>query len=300
MKYFVTLLLTTTIIGCGGGSGSSNGGNSGATSGVITLSGDDTTLVGAQLDTGNVGSSLAADSQPDYIVIVDQASSVTFTEPNILTPNLSDPNNGFVLVVTDDAAGSDIKGISMSIFKGGSKFDYACTTPISTFINCGTDSIDLNITNKTVTFNDANVLNTDTDSVLTLDGTLTWTGGGDGNNGSSENSGGGALTNITGVWKQDDPFLSISTLGNADEVYEIYKEDGTNLTFGYFMNENPSCYDRSLSTYEDLGGGDISIDGDAPYNFTISGNTMTVSFSGDSFTLARSSLTESEFTPICP
>jgi len=135
-----------------------------------------------------------------------------------------------------------------------------------------------------VSFNKTTVLNTANDNVLTIDGTLTWTGKNKIENNSNTNNG-GALTDITGVWKQDDPFLFISTLGSADEVYEIYKEDGTNLTFGYFMNEEPSCYDRSLSQYEDLGAGKISIDGAAAYDFIVSGNTMTVSFAGDSFTL---------------
>ncbi|MCF6281075.1 MAG: hypothetical protein L3J28_02515 [Candidatus Polarisedimenticolaceae bacterium] len=99
-----SFMLTVFLSACGGGSGSDDSqdgdeNSSGSTTGVITLSGDDTTIVGTQLNTGFVGTSLAAGSQPDYIVIVDQASTVTFTPPNELIPSPADPNNGFVLAV---------------------------------------------------------------------------------------------------------------------------------------------------------------------------------------------------------
>ena len=177
MKLFAMLVLTISITGCGGGGGSNNATNtSGNASGVITLSGDDTSIVGTQLDTGYVGSSLAAELQPDYITIVDKASSVTFTPPNVLTPNIADPSNGFVMVIMDDSPGSGTKGISMSIIVAGTKLDYACTTPVATFIECGINAIDLDIANKTVTFDNATVTNTDTGTILTIDGTLTWSG----------------------------------------------------------------------------------------------------------------------------
>ena len=304
MKIFAILLLTISISGCGGGGGgegeSSNNNTAGSTSGVITLSGDDTTIVGTQLDTGNISSSLAAELQPDYIVIVDQASSVTFTPPNILVPNIADFKNGFVLVVTDDSPGSGTKGISMSITVSGTKLDYACSSPVTVFIECGINSIVLDITNKTETFDNAAVINTDTGTILTLDGTLTWTGGSSssngGNNGGNSNTG-GALTDITGVWKDDDPATWTSTLGFADEVYVIYKADGTYLGFDYY--NSVACYDPYFGSYEDFGGGNISLDGDPSYQFSITGNVMTVSYLGNSYTATKSTLIESDFTPLC-
>lgn len=174
MKLFMVSILALTIISCGGGE--SNNSTKGNTSGIITLSGDDTSIVGTKLDTGFIGASPAAGSQPDYITIVDKSSSVTFTPPNTLTPDISDPSNGFILVVSNDGSGSGIKGISMSIITGGTKLDYACSNPVSSFIDCGTNSIDLNIVNKTVKFSNAAVSNTATGSVLIIDGTLTWNG----------------------------------------------------------------------------------------------------------------------------
>ena len=117
MKISIILLFALFIIGCGSDDTSStgSGNSSGNTTGTIILSGDDTAIIGTQLNTGFVGSSLAAGSQPDYIVIVDAASTVSFTEPNILTPNLADTDNGLILVVTDASSISGFKGISMSV-----------------------------------------------------------------------------------------------------------------------------------------------------------------------------------------
>lgn len=301
MKLFTTLVLILSITSCGGGGGGNNNSTntSGNASGVITLSGDDTSIVGTQLDTGYVGSSLAAELQPDYIIIVDKASSVTFTPPNVLTPNIADPSNGFVMVIMDDSPGSGTKGISMSIIVEGTKLDYACTTPVATFIECGINSIDLDIANKTVNFDNATVINADTGTILTIDGTLTWSGSNNSGNGNSGGNGntGGALTDITGTWKDDDPATWTSTLGYADEVYVIYKQDGTYLGFDYYASV--ACYDAFLGDYEDFGGGNISLDGDPPYQFSITGNVMTVSYLGDSYTATKSTLVESDFTPIC-
>ena len=174
MKLPAILFALLLITSCGGGDTGTNGNTSGSTDGTITLSGDDSEIVGTQLDTGFVGTSLAAGGQPDYIVIVDNASTVEFIAPNVLIPNLADPNNGFVVVVTDDSPGSGIKGISMSIWVSGTKYDYACTTPVSVFFECGANSISLNIGNKSVTFDNLTVTNIDSSTVLTMDGTLTW------------------------------------------------------------------------------------------------------------------------------
>lgn len=298
IKLFATILLASTMISCGGSGGSTANNTQGNTDGTITLSGDDTSVVGTKLDTGFVGSSLAAGSQPDYIVIVDKSSSVTFSAPNILVPNINDFNNGFVLVVTDDSAGSGIKGISMSIIVGGTKLDYACSTPVTTFIECGTNSITLDIGNKTVSFNTATVINTATGTTLTLNGTLVWNANGSSsNNGNSNGNTGGALTDITGIWKDDNPATYWSDLGSADEVYVIYKQDGTYLDFDYYQGID--CYRKSSGSYEDRGNGNISLDNDPPYQFSITGTIMTVSYLGDSYTATKSNLTESDFTPSC-
>lgn len=177
----VTFLFALTLAACGGsgsgsgsggGSGTAGGSTSGMTTGTITLTGNDTDTVGTTLDTGFIGSSLAAAGQPDYVVIVDQVSTVSFTPPNILIPDLADPANGFVLVVTDEDAG--IKAISMSIFVGGLKYDFVCNRPMGPFTDCGVDTIVVDIAGRTVTLNNTITENKISKEELILDGTLTW------------------------------------------------------------------------------------------------------------------------------
>lgn len=186
LKQVFILGLAIILSSCGGGgggtpatSGTDNTGNTenttpGNTTGTVTLSGDDTVLVGTQLDTGFVGASPAAGSQPDYIVIVDKDSTVSFTEPNILTPDISNPQNAFILVVTDASAVSGYKGISMSIITNGVKYDYACTSPVSTFIECGLNTIKLDIASKKISFLNTVVTNVASSSILVLNGELSW------------------------------------------------------------------------------------------------------------------------------
>ena len=230
LKRLIILSISLILISCGGGgggntnNGSSGNDNSGVTSGVITLLGDDTSIVGTQLNTGNVGISPAAGDQPDYIVIVDKASSVTFTPPNILIPNVADPANGLVLVVTDASAISGFKGISMSISVGGNKLDYACSLPSSAFTICGgIDSIILDLPNKSVTFNNALVQNVDTKTTMTLNGTLTW---GQGSPNTGGNTGGniGQDIDLVGSWavcfNQNPSALQNLYTFNSDTTYK--------------------------------------------------------------------------------
>jgi hypothetical protein len=152
--------------------------NAGNTTGELTLSGDDTSVVGTTLDTGFIASSLADEVQPDYIIIVDRESTVVIE--NSLAPHveLADLDNGFVINVSDDTAGqSGTKFISMSIVVDGTEFKYTCITPSAQAwtIDCGgLESIALDIPGRTVTFVDTTVINTDSATILTLNGTLIW------------------------------------------------------------------------------------------------------------------------------
>ena len=50
---------------------------------------------------------------------------------------------------------------------------YACTTGGVIFIDCGA-GFDFDVEKKTVTFTDTTVINTDNDSILTLNGVVQW------------------------------------------------------------------------------------------------------------------------------
>ncbi len=170
MKHFlISIFLLSLISGCGGGGSSTSDteDTSDNISGSITLVGDDTAIVGAQLNPRYIDSFLAIPmQQPDYIVI-DTASSVN--------PTPADALNGFTLVVTDDTAGSGMKGISMAILVNGTQYDYLCTTPVTTFIDCGgSNNIQLDIGNTSVTLTNVTVTNADTSTILTMNGTLSW------------------------------------------------------------------------------------------------------------------------------
>jgi len=253
MKLSIIMLFALLLTGCGGGGGSNTstetgdvtGNSSGSTIGTITLSGSDTSFVGTQLDTGFIGSSLAAADQPDYIVIVDKSSTVTFEEPNLLLPMPADPNNGFGLVVIDDSADSGIKGISMSIFVSGVKYNYTCTIPASTFINCGADSIALDIANKTITFNNATVINADTNTILTMDGSLVWGdtdavgGGGGGGGGDSDNE---AATELEGTWR---------TTCLYDDYWDSYDTGSITFSGNTFSSSGVEYSDSACTVIEE-------------------------------------------------
>jgi hypothetical protein len=172
------------LTGCGGGGGGSSDpdptgtGNAGNTTGEVTLTGDDTSVVGTTLDTGYIASSLKDAAQPDYIIIVDKNSSVVIENSMAPEITLADPENGFVINVSDDTPGaSGMKFISMGIVVDGTEFSYTCYTPNapSWSVDCGgLDSIDLDIPGRTVSFTDTTVINTVSATILTLNGTLTW------------------------------------------------------------------------------------------------------------------------------
>jgi len=171
-QFLIGIFLISLISGCGGGSGSDtndsdNGDTSENITGNISLAGDDTAIVGAQLSPLFIDSFLAIPmQQPDYIVI---------STASIVNPTPADALNGFTLVVTDDSAGSGSKFISMAILVNGTQYDYGCTTPVTTFIECGgINNILLDIGNSTVTLTGVTVTNANTSTILTMNGTLSW------------------------------------------------------------------------------------------------------------------------------
>lgn len=180
MKYlavfcFACVLLISSCSDGDSGPGGAGNADSGPTSGTLSLSGNETNLVGTQLNAGYVGAVKGSSTEPDYAVIVDSGSTVNFTAPNILTPSLGDPNNGFVLVVTDATAVSGYKTISMSIWVSGTKYDFVCNYPAGVFVDCGGDAtINLEINSRMVTFAGLVVENSDTGEYLMLDGALSW------------------------------------------------------------------------------------------------------------------------------
>ena len=145
--------------------------------GIITLIGPDTTIVGTRLDTGFAGTMPTRDAQqPDYVIVADSASSLSYAEPSALGSDSLDPENGMVLVVTDAQRNHGVQGISMSIVVDYRKYDYLCTTDSgsSAMEQCGNGTIVLDIPNRFLNLSNAKVNNADTGAVLRLNGRLDW------------------------------------------------------------------------------------------------------------------------------
>ena len=287
--YLLGISSAILISACGGGSSSTNQTTGIVVSGSITLTGDDTAIVGTTLEPVYVDPhEVVATVSPAYV-------EVSSYSPDSATA--ADFQNGFSFGVIDDTTDSGPKSITMGITVNGVSYEYACSTPASSqFSSCGDiNNITLDIDGGSVSLNGITVYNKTSGNALVLNGVITWTVT---NTGGNNNTGNGALTDITGVWKEDqDGYYWTSDRGFADEVYDIYESDGTYISLGYYASEN--CYDLSYGDYVDQGGGYISLDSDPAYLFVISGNTLTVSYQGDSYTAVKTSLTLSDFSPEC-
>ncbi len=300
---FVSILLIT---GCGGGGSSSGNNSSGANSRgqerILSISGADATSLGGEIKLTEVAYRKNFGFADEVVIATtDGILDFVLALAGEGTANPSGP-----LPIDRTVFNIMPFGISMTIFRGDQEWAYtlACTANNGLTVNCS--NINFDSTNRTITLTDVVVMAAISSgnlasAPLTLNGSITWIAA-DEIPASGTTSGGepvvnGALTDITGSWKEDVPSLYSSVLGYADEVYEIYKSDGTNLTFAYYQADG--CYDSYSAMYVDLGNGNISTDGDAAYNFSIVADVMTISYLGNSYTLTKSILTESDFMPIC-
>jgi len=169
--FFLFLVL---VIGCSNSDDDNNTNNDNDANGIILLSGDDTSEVGTTLVVGDIAEGRAdLTGIEDSIIIVEEGTTISddpapfpLGDPrNEVIFNRSDPNNGFVIVVKDGA-------ISMSIIVEGVPYTHACESEFNIFTDCG--SLDINLNENKVVFNNSTVENTDTGAILTLNGTVTW------------------------------------------------------------------------------------------------------------------------------
>jgi len=140
----------------------------------LTLSGGDTAQVGTSLITGDRAFGRRDLTGPiDALIIIDECSTIS-TAPaafppgdprNVASFNLDDPDNTFVMVVSEAA-------ISMSIVRNATPYRYACDSDFNVFMDCG--GLDFDVPTQTLTMTNATVENTDTGSVLTINGTVRW------------------------------------------------------------------------------------------------------------------------------
>jgi hypothetical protein len=140
----------------------------------LTLRGADTAQIGTNLKTGDMAFGRKDLTGPiDALIIVDECSTIsaapaTFPpgDPrNTASFNTADPDNAFVMVVSNTV-------ISMTVVKNAVAYRYACSSDVNVFMDCG--GLDFDISRKTLTMTNVTVENTDTGSVLTMNGTIIW------------------------------------------------------------------------------------------------------------------------------
>lgn len=145
-----------------------------ATSYNLALSGGDTAKVGTSLATGDLAFGREDLAGPiESLIIVDKCSTIS-PAPAAFPPgdprntasfNTADPDNSFVMVVSDAT-------VSMAIVKNAVSYRYACATGVNVFVDCG--GLDFNVATKTLKMTKVKVENTDTGSLLTINGTIVW------------------------------------------------------------------------------------------------------------------------------
>ncbi|WP_194526407.1 hypothetical protein [Zobellia roscoffensis] len=142
--------------------------------GTITLSGDETSDVGTTLVVGHLKAGLTQLTGNERTVIITDENTPISEEEG---PEPNDVGNNFIIVGLDlgDKATQDAeRGLSINISVDGTDYKYACAIPIvSGFINCGED-FHIDFEKKEIIFSETKVINTKTESVLTMDGTITW------------------------------------------------------------------------------------------------------------------------------
>ncbi|WP_194534121.1 hypothetical protein [Zobellia nedashkovskayae] len=142
-------------------------------SGTIQLSGDETSDIGSSLKIGNIAtgrSDLTGNSKT--IIITDDKTKIDENGP---IP--SDLQNNFIIIGLDlgESSTSDAsKSLSMNITIDGTEYKHACASPnFGSFIDCGSNySIDFD--KKEVIFSETTVINTKTNAILTMNGTVLW------------------------------------------------------------------------------------------------------------------------------
>lgn len=170
-----TVLIALFIMGCSSSDDGSESDDGSTVLGTIQLSGDDTVVVGTSLTVANI--------DPDGLSTTGTSSSVVLLDENTTVENgeLVPTNfmNAFVIVAAQFSADDNAavnKTISMTIVSNGEEFRYVCSTPPTSAADdtdCGTGfSVDKVV--KQIVFDDTTVVNVDSGTILTMNGTINY------------------------------------------------------------------------------------------------------------------------------
>ncbi len=167
------LLLLTSLTSCNKDNDAVNETNN--AQGIIELVGEDTQVVGTELEVGDIAYGREdLTGLEESVIIVSKGAAISQETPTI-SPNdpdyaesiidFPDEKNGFVIV-----AGEQL--VSIVIITNGVETRYVCDSIFETSISCGSVSIDKD--DKRVVFTNTTVRNTETGTVLTMNGSLKW------------------------------------------------------------------------------------------------------------------------------
>ncbi|MBU2929393.1 hypothetical protein [Winogradskyella psychrotolerans] len=167
---FKIVVIALLMVGC---SNSDDSSGSNSVYGTIQLSGSDTSSLGSSLIVGNIDA--------DALDTTGTSSSVVLSDENTMfvngEPDVGDFLNAFIIVAAEFSTGdsTDVqKAISMTILKDGEEFSYVCSTPATSSADntdCGT-GFSVDKVAKQIIFDDTTVINVDTGTILTMNGTI--------------------------------------------------------------------------------------------------------------------------------
>jgi len=174
MKKINVLLIVTLIclISCSDGGDKDSENND--VFGTIQLSGEDTATIGSSLKVGNINlDGLDTTGTTKSVTLSDENTSIVGGE--VESTNFS---NAFIIVASEFTLEDNTtaqKVISMTIVSNSTEFRYGCLTPSNSsgFIDCGT-GLKVDKDKKEVVFKNTTVENTETGTILTMNGTITW------------------------------------------------------------------------------------------------------------------------------
>lgn len=149
--------------------------NENNTTGTIRLSGEDTAVVGSELQVGDIDyGRVDLTGLEDSVILVHKGATISEESPT-LSPgdpgyaesiiDAPDTENGFIIV-----AGEQV--ISMTIVTNGAQRQYGCDSTFGTFIDCNTIGINEDL--REAVFTNTTVQNVETGTVLTMNGMLKW------------------------------------------------------------------------------------------------------------------------------
>lgn len=295
-----------SLTACGGGSSSSGGISAVAVPATISLSGSDTTNLGSTVELNYYAfreDILGADL---FLSATSSGSAMNFVRLGLGELSLSDVD---MTAIANDEANSvvfnitDI-GVSIRINKNGEAYLYSLACVL------GCTDVQFDTISRTLTLNDVVLSptiggdsNSQAASPLTLNGTIVWAISDENPNAPANSTSSASfvsgtsnvtLPDMVGVWD--------SSFGN-DENYTKFEAGGSYVDFDYqgdAVDMGQNCYEVSSGTIEDLGNGRFSLDeGNRVGTFSFSGDDLLFEAPEAVYTLSISSLTTTDFVPVC-